>query len=146
MLYLRLHEIERAAAELRCHLCPECKLLYQPCVAVKLSWDEECDRWWDRRLIVHIVPKAYVLDDGGRVRDPEYGVRFCDWESGKLAKLEGCSVFFARHPLLQEARGEFEKWLLQCHPELVGQPWTKPVLDWLGIDLEAEIAMWQLSQ
>jgi hypothetical protein len=73
-------------------------------------------------------------------------VRFCDWESGKLTKLEGRSVFFARLPLLQGLRDGFEKWLLQCHPELVGQPWTKPVLEQLGIDLEAEIAMWQLSQ
>jgi hypothetical protein len=63
-----------------------------------------------------------------------------------LVKLERQSVFFTRHHLLQEARAEFVKWMLQRYPELVGQPWTKPVLDRLGIDLEAEIAMWQLSR
>jgi len=145
MLWLRLYEIGRKAAEFGFRLCPLCKAFYQPCAAVKLCWDR-----WDRvrykgRRVLHIAPKAYVWGESGKVWDPRYGVRFCDWESGKLTKLEGCSVFFARHLLLQEARGEFEKWMLQRYPELVGQPWTKPVLDRMGIDLEAEIAMWQLS-
>jgi hypothetical protein len=145
MLYLQLPEIERAAAGLGCRLCAKCKTFYRPCAAVMLCWDE-----WDRVRykwrVLHIAPKAYVFEESGKVWDPGYGVRFCDWESGKLVKLERQSVFFTRHPLLQEARAEFVKWMLQRYPELVGQPWTKPVLDRLGIDLEAEIAMWQLSR
>jgi hypothetical protein len=145
MLYLPIGEIEWKAADLGFRLCAKCKTFYQPCAAVQLCWDE-----WDRVRykwrVLHIAPKAYVFVESGKVWDSRYGVRFCDWESGKLTKLERCSVFFARHPLLVEARGEFEKWMLQRYPELVGQPWTKPVFDCLGIDLEAEIAMWLLSQ
>ncbi len=144
MLYLRLDELEWKAADLGFRLCTECKTFYQPCVAVMLCWDERWDEWRYKWRVAHIAPYACVWDESGSERAADYGVRFCDWGSGKLVKLAGQSVFFARLPLLPGYG--FEKWLLQCHPELVGQPWTKTVLDQLGIDLEAEIAMWQLSQ
>jgi hypothetical protein len=40
---------------------------------------------------------------------------------------------------------KFEKFLLKRYPGLSNQPWTKSVMERLGIDLEAEIAMWILA-
>jgi hypothetical protein len=36
--------------------------------------------------------------------------------------------------------------LLRRYPEIVGRPLTARLLQELGCDLEAELAMWQLSQ
>jgi hypothetical protein len=144
MLYLQIHEIEKAAAGLGLRLCPKCRASYQPCVAVKLCWDGQWDGRRNKWRVAHIAPKAYVVDESGVLLDPKYGVRFCDWESGRLVRVAGQSVFVSW--LLVRLDEEFVKWLLRCHPELIAKPWTESVLNQLGIDLEAEIAMWLLSQ
>jgi hypothetical protein len=129
-MYLQLRELEQVAARRGFRLCPACSTLYEPCVVVSLQGDQG---------VAHIIPIVCEWFTYPYSVWWKYWERLCDKK--RYPRHE--DIFWQCDML-----GDREFWifLLKHYPGLSGQPWTKSVLDRLGIDLEAEIAMWQLSQ
>jgi hypothetical protein len=131
MRYLQLRELERVAAQHGFRLCPTCATLYEPCVVVHLLGEEG---------VAHIIPLVCGWFS------PPYSVWWGYFEGmlcNRKKHIHHERVFWKSAELGDR---KFWMFLLQRFPGLNYQPWTKPVLDRLGVDLEAEIAMWQLSQ
>jgi len=125
-------------------LCPECKERYEPCAAVWLQ---------SAGGVVHILPVWYGYD--GVAWRWLMSQRFCDEVPDNLiavvrsSKMIGAVdiyqvCFQAKHGLFGDM--DFMALLLLKYPELRDRPLFERVLNQLGIDLEAEIAMWQLSE
>ena len=126
MQYLQIHELEQMAAQ---PLCAGCAARYEPCAAVWLQ---------TAGGVVHVLPVGYGFK--GFAWTLLMSFRFCD---GVLVPTLGAE-FCARYSVLGDM--DFMAFLLQKYPELLRQPLVERVLSQLGVDLEAEIVMWQLSQ
>jgi len=132
MLYL-LHELEQVAAQHGYLLCPTCSTLYEPCAVVTLQWTD--------RGVAHILPLVCVFVESWRsVWQGYLQGRLCDGTK----HMPVCGVFCRKCATLDDR--EFLTWLLRRYPGLSRKPLMESVLRLLGIDLEAEIAMWRLSQ
>jgi len=140
MQYLQIHELERIASQ---PLCAECAARYEPCAAVWLQ---------PAGGVVHILPVWYGYD--GTAWRWLMSQRFCDGMPGSLIEIIRSSkmvwavgihqvCFQAKHGLFGNM--DFMALLLEKYPELRDQPMVERVLNQLGIDLEAEIAMWVLA-
>jgi hypothetical protein len=132
MRYLQLRELEQVAARRGFRLCPACSTLYEPCAAATLQWTAHG--------VAHILPVVYIWDGSWCcVRRWYLRGRFCDGVEPMPLHGRFCTWYATLD------NGEFLSWLLQRYPGLSRKPLTEPVLNQLGIDLESEIAMWQLA-
>jgi hypothetical protein len=94
-------------------------------------------RCGERRWVGMLAPARSPFSEAGFGESglyPPCGVKKGDWRG---VILMGYRTLFC---------GEFVNYLLQRYPCLQGRLLTRRTLDRLGIDLEAEIAMWQLSR
>jgi hypothetical protein len=88
--------------------------------------------------VVHILPVGYGFN--GFAWTLLMSFRFCD---GVWVPTIGAK-FCAQYSALGDM--DFMALLLQKYLELLRQPLVESVLNKLGIDLEAEIALWKLSE
>jgi hypothetical protein len=115
-------------------LCEQCVARYVPCMVLVLQYD--------KGRIAHIMPVAHKWDAwrGQRCARRSYVGRLCD----RLCPAAWEGKFVAVHAALD--RRDFVEALLGSYPELEGKPLTEELLERVGCDLDAELAMWELSR
>jgi hypothetical protein len=129
--------VEAMRALMRRHgfeLCEKCVARYVPCVVLVLQYA--------RDRMAHIMPVVHEWDAwrGERWARRSYVGRLCDG----LCPAAWEGKFVAVHAALD--RRDFVEALLEHYPELAGKPLTEELLEQVGCDLEAELAMWSLSK
>jgi hypothetical protein len=116
------------AARYNLPLCPKCLARYEPAVAVEL---EEADG------VLHVWIAVYKITPDGRVLLDRDGR--CCGRKGTRGKWRCMTV------PTSDALVNYLPQLAKRYPEIVGRPLTERLLQELGCDIEAELAMWVLA-
>jgi len=129
-LFVMLETLEGMAAKYDLPLCSECLARYEPAVAVALEEDAGVLHVWS--AVCRIMPEGRVLLD-------RYVGRCCGtegtWKRWRCMTVPNGDVVVNYLPHLAK-----------LYPEIVGRPLTVRLLQELGCDIEAELAMWSLSK
>jgi hypothetical protein len=128
-LFVPLERLEGMAARYNLPLCSECRARYEPAVAVALEEDAGVLHVWS--AVCRITPEGRVLLD-------RYVGRCCGtegtWKRWRCMTVPNGDVVV-----------NFLPHIARLYP-IAGRPLTAQLLQELGCDIEAELAMWVLAR
>ena len=128
-LFVSVEKLAGIAAKYNLPLCSECVARYEPAVAVSL---EEADG------VLHVWSAVCRITPEGRVLLDRYVGRCCGtegtWKRWRCMTVPNWDVV-----------GNYLPHLAKLYPEIVERPLTAGLLQELGCDVEAELAIWTLA-